>query len=289
MDISTVLRKDRTYSTYKFALLRGTIDICQRNPHLARRKDGRRWFPLGLLVERWLEYYYPIIGSQEFIPQSREEDDSRSSRKIRFRNDFRAVVESYSVMGGMDAFFYDLRTSRIPRELTPPVWRLVKNIARTITDQPMKHLGHSITGDQYSVFTFIKGKRIPNDARIDLDEMCRLLGEFSISDEMMGAFDVLGAYINGEDSIIQRWADFTVGADPTGDLTKERVLAILTTRPSDGREVSDARTFYSSLLGEGSIECVWSGRSIGDSDALHVDHVLPFSVTRNNDLWNLMP
>ena len=34
------------------------------------------------------------------------------------------------------------------------------------------------------------------------------------------------------------------------------------------------------------MECVWSGKIIKKFD---IDHIIPFSFWRNNDLWNLMP
>ena len=37
------------------------------------------------------------------------------------------------------------------------------------------------------------------------------------------------------------------------------------------------------------LSCVWTGGAIKSGRQLEVDHILPFSVWRNNDLWNLMP
>ena len=64
--INSILERDANDATYKFALLRGTIDVCQRYSHLREESDGRVRYPLGLLVERWMLYYYPIIDSPEF-------------------------------------------------------------------------------------------------------------------------------------------------------------------------------------------------------------------------------
>ena len=35
-----------------------------------------------------------------------------------------------------------------------------------------------------------------------------------------------------------------------------------------------------------SLECVWSGKTVKNYD---IDHALPFSIWRNNDIWNLFP
>jgi CRISPR/Cas system Type II protein with McrA/HNH and RuvC-like nuclease domain len=40
------------------------------------------------------------------------------------------------------------------------------------------------------------------------------------------------------------------------------------------------------LKQEGKVFCVWTGNPITSYD---VDHMIPFSVWKNNDLWNLLP
>ena len=58
-NISKIIERDSKTSTYKFALLRGVIDIIQDNsPFLSFSKD-RVHFPTGLLIEKWMLYYYP--------------------------------------------------------------------------------------------------------------------------------------------------------------------------------------------------------------------------------------
>jgi hypothetical protein len=49
------------------------------------------------------------------------------------------------------------------------------------------------------------------------------------------------------------------------------------------RDTSDIR----SILQDG-MECVWSGKVLTRKTS-DIDHVLPFSVWFNNDLWNLLP
>ena len=73
--ITSILERDAKDATYKFALLRGTIDVCQRYSHLREESNERVRYPLGLLVERWVLYYYPIIDSSEFIPQGGSESE----------------------------------------------------------------------------------------------------------------------------------------------------------------------------------------------------------------------
>ena len=37
------------------------------------------------------------------------------------------------------------------------------------------------------------------------------------------------------------------------------------------------------------VNCVWSGRRVTSREHLAIDHVIPYSLWGNNDLWNLLP
>ena len=39
----------------------------------------------------------------------------------------------------------------------------------------------------------------------------------------------------------------------------------------------------------GSLACVWTGKAIKTPQDLHIDHAIPFSLWKNNQLWNLVP
>ena len=66
--ISKIIERVSKSSTYKFALLRGVMDIIQDNSPYITFSDGRVHFPTGLLIEKWLLYYYPILRSDIPIP-----------------------------------------------------------------------------------------------------------------------------------------------------------------------------------------------------------------------------
>lgn len=68
-NISKIIERDSKSTTYKFALLRGVIDIIQENSPYIRMVDNRVHIPTGLLIEKWLLYYYPILESKIIIPQ----------------------------------------------------------------------------------------------------------------------------------------------------------------------------------------------------------------------------
>jgi SOS-response transcriptional repressor LexA len=63
------------------------------------------------------------------------------------------------------------------------------------------------------------------------------------------------------------------------------VIDCLLLAPDQGRNVNDAQKYFKGLDRR---PCVWSHRELSDS-RFDVDHALPFSLWRNNDLWNLFP
>ena len=68
-NIAKIIERDSKVTTYKFALLRGVIDIIQDNSRYISFTEGRVFIPTGLLIEKWILYYYPILESPTYIPQ----------------------------------------------------------------------------------------------------------------------------------------------------------------------------------------------------------------------------
>ncbi len=91
----------------------------------------------------------------------------------------------------------------------------------------------------------------------------------------------MGTWI--QDATILRWAELT--AKISNDRIKPSdVIDCLLTGPVTQREVHAAKKFYDSLKDK---RCVWSDQSIRQKYDL--DHAIPFSLWKNNDLWNLLP
>lgn len=91
----------------------------------------------------------------------------------------------------------------------------------------------------------------------------------------------MGTWI--QDATILRWAELT--AKISGDRIKPSdVIDCLLTVPETKRVVHAAKKFYDSLTDK---RCVWSDQSIPREYDL--DHAIPFSLWKNNDLWNLLP
>lgn len=83
-----------------------------------------------------------------------------------------------------------------------------------------------------------------------------------------------------EDSLVIEWAKETERINKAQRFST--YLELLLTPLEHPRDTSEIRKLYQGR----SIECVWSGKTIKEFE---VDHLIPFSVWKNNDLWNLLP
>jgi hypothetical protein len=200
------------------------------------------------------------------------------------------VTRFYTSRGGLSAFYQDYQAGTFPPEIAGPVLELLKSLRTTITTMPMRYLGRSLFKDEYSIFQFTTGSRFPPGLPIDQQYLIRHAGTFTFSRELFAVFQYLGSFLSGEDSILYRWATFSAGADRSGAVTPELVLERLRTVPETERSILDARRVYLDRFATaGSLECVWTGKAIRTPQHLQIDHAIPFSLWKNNQLWNLLP
>jgi hypothetical protein len=94
ININKILERDSKSTTYKFALLRGTIDLIEEHSPYIYSKDNRAHFPTYLLIEKWLLYYYPIVESDILIPQI------NGSANLAFGPKLRHLTDHYKDIGG---------------------------------------------------------------------------------------------------------------------------------------------------------------------------------------------
>lgn len=279
-NISKIIERDSKTTTYKFALLRSVIDIIQDNSPYTSFSEYRVHFPIGLLIEKWLLYYYPILQSQTVIPQINGENN------LAFGNSFVDIISAYKEIGGFSVFYNDLRNKGIPKNLHNDFFNLVKKLRDTITRMPMKYIGRSISNDYYSIFNFENGVLRKGNSDIDIQFLIQNFGTFSIPKEYYEAFKILGSFINGQDSILFKWAEFSVNASRE-NLSISNVVNEVLKSPITQREIKESKRINREILKrEGQVYCVWTGKKIATYD---IDHLIPFSIWKNNDLWNLLP
>lgn len=278
-NISKIIERDSKTTTYKYALLRGVIDIIQDNSPYISFVENRVQIPTGLLIEKWLMYYYPILQSQISIPQINGETN------LAFTNQLSKLISDYDARGGFSAFYNDLKNKGIPEDLQNDFFELAKKLRDTITKMPMKYIGRSLSNDFYSIFNY-ENQVIRRNSNLDIETLIKDFGTFSIPFEYYEAFKILGSFINGQDSILFKWAEFSINASGN-NLSVHKVLNEVLKCPITLRDIKESKKLYKEILQkEGNVYCVWTGRKISNYD---IDHLIPFSVWKNNDLWNLLP
>ena len=280
-NINKIIERDSKVTTYKFALLRGTIDIIIENSPYIKINRNTVEIPLGLLIEKWLIYYYPLLNSKYILPQINGENNS-----IAFQNQFDIVIKYYNECGGLSAFYNDIRSEGISPQMRVEFINLVKKLKDTITTMPMKYIGRSISNDYYSIYKYYPTRLNRNIQTLNIKWLINSFGFFTIPVEYYEAFKILGSFISGTDNILFKWAEFTTNASHT-DLKTEQVLNEILKSPVSERDVEDVRKVYTSLkISNNNILCVWSNQRI---DEIVIDHMIPFSIWKNNDFWNLLP
>jgi hypothetical protein len=279
-NISKIIERDSKVTTYKFALLRGVIDIIQDNSPYITFSEGRVHFPMGLLMEKWMVYYYPILESSVSIPQI------NGNINLAFETQFNKIIAAYQHNNGLSGFYNDLKNKGIPEHLQPDFMALAKKLNDTITRMPMRYIGNSVYNQDYSIFNYENGSSKRNPSKTDLESLIASFGTFSIPLEYYQAFQILGSFISGQDSILFKWAEFSVNASGK-KLSVENVVTEVLRSPITERDVAESKRIYKNILNkEGKVFCVWTGKAITSYD---VDHIIPFSIWKNNDLWNLLP
>lgn len=279
-NISKIIERDSKVTTYKFALLRGVIDIIQDNSPYITFSDNRVHFSLGLLIEKWMIYYYPILESSVSIPQI------NGNINLAFESQFIKIIAAYKHNNGLSGFYNDLKNKGIPAHIQPELMALARKLNDTITRMPMRYIGNSVYNQDYSIFNYENGNPKRNVMVADIESLIAYFGTFSIPLEYYQAFQVLGSFISGQDSILFKWAEFSVNASGK-KLSVENVVTEVLRSPITERDVAESKRIYKNILNkEGKVFCVWTGKAITSYD---VDHIIPFSIWKNNDLWNLLP
>ena len=281
VNISKIIERDSKTATYKFALLRGTIDIITENSPFIKIGKDEVSLPMGLLVEKWLLYYYPIFEANISIPQI------QGNKNLAFEKQFKEnLVSHYRNKGGYSGFYNDLRNREIDPLIRTEFISLIKNIRDTIAKQPMRYIGGSISNEHYSVYNYEKKRANLSGKSINTATLIQELGSFTIPKEYYDAFKIIGNFISGTNSIIFNWAKFSVNKSNNA-LDLNTVLNEILKDPVTERNVTLSKELYDKALErKGNLFCVWSGKRINKYE---IDHIIPFSVWKNNDLWNLLP
>ena len=258
--IEGVLNHDKKSATYKFALFRALAEIATQSPNsVTWLVDGQVGLPVRYVAEKWLQYYWPLVESRTFIPQLNGEKPD-AGKPIKFRKHLHALVQRYAKAGGYSGF----RIERNKGQLSPDTQKLLRALMADIEDAIIKGPvvfagGALITGRVFGYDAKTRQVLIPNDLWIELSH--------------------LGYWVS--QAVILQWAEKTT---KLGEGIDVATVVNLLLEKEDERSTNEARKLFSGL---GRLECVWTGVTLRES--FDVDHVIPFDLWHNNDIWNLLP
>ncbi|MGD9210221.1 MAG: class I SAM-dependent methyltransferase [Desulfobacteraceae bacterium] len=258
--IEGILNKDKKDATYKLALFRSLAEIAMTHYNSALwLPDGRIAISIQSISEKWLEYYWPIVESNRFIPQKRGEKPD-CPKPMAFRKQLNVIIDLYRKRGGLAVFSTDYRNRRLTKEVQTKVKELFSKLRTTIIKGPVYYAG----GGGSKNFEYDK-----KSASVVMDS--NIWRELSI----------MGSWVL--DATILRWAELTSEISG-GEIRPSEIIDQLLVVPIPEREVFAVKRFYTDISDK---VCVWSAKTIAAK--FDVDHAIPYALWKNNDLWNLFP
>lgn len=266
--IEGILNRDRKVATYKFALFRALAEIATQEPRSARwLLGGRVAVPMERIARRWLLYYWPVFASERFVPQSQAEGAGNHKQPVAFRAPLMALMQAFAgqgAHGGLTAWHLATSSGHLPAETQALERAALQSISNAIRSGPVTYAGGALEGGR--VFEY--------------DPQAKAV---LMSTELWRELCLLGHWII--DAVVVRWAALTERFAYRQGIRSGDVLPLLLARPEPERVTAQARGIY---LEAGLNHCVWSGRAL-TMRHFAVDHVIPFALWGNNDLWNLVP
>jgi hypothetical protein len=221
--IEAIINRDRKVATYKFALLRALCDISQTEYRNVKwHANNQVSIPLGMIAEKWLYYYWPLIDSESLIPQM---NGFENNKQIAFRRQLSALIDAFRTNGGISAFHSAFRSGKLTIEQQNLLLACIQSISDTIVKGPVTFTGGSIEGIA-RVFSFhgsinIKGIRKREDISLKLGEV---FFDASIWRELC----LVGHWIS--EAILLRWAQL-VHEFSNQTIPVANILAHLLTTP----------------------------------------------------------
>ena len=258
--IEGILNHDKKSATYKFALFRALSELATQSPNTVTwLADGKVGLPVRYVCEKWLQYYWPLLESEKFIPQLNGEQRG-IGKSIKFRTNFTLLIDQYRSLGGYSAFRIDRNKGKLSTPAQKILRVVMSDIEQAIVKGPVVYSGGAlISGRVFDYDSKVKQIIIPKDLWIELSH--------------------LGYWIS--QAVIMQWAEKTTKLGEGVDVAS--VINLLLDK-EDERSTVEARKIYSSLP---DLECVWTSASL--KSGFDVDHVIPFDLWHNNDSWNLLP
>lgn len=289
--INHIIENDSTSSTYKYALVKAVIETSQKDSHFLEISGDNVKLPLGLLIEKWFFYYLPFILSKTYQQKSTNRifDKPTEEAIIDFLNDYAKDYDSKDITTIKEIYREirnDWNSNRIRDD--KKFFKIVKNIARIIVTNPMYYLGRTFFQKEYPIFnsqyrTFGHIKYQKDFSRIDLVTQ---FGYFEFKKDFYDVFRYLGSSLIGISTINNKWKEGTLQIKKNIDSSNKNFIdELLNIESIDARDTAFIRKKFKS---KEKLKCIWTGKSYS-LNQIDIDHIIPYSIWGNNDLWNLLP
>jgi hypothetical protein len=183
-----------------------------------------------------------------------------SGKQITFRKRLSQLVALYTKCGGYSAFRIERNKGQLPGDTQRLLGGVMTDITKAIVQGPVEFSGGALkTGYVFGYEARTRQIHIPSDLWIEFSHLGYWIGQ----------------------AVVLQWAEKASRLDENIEVA--HVVRLLLAR-EDERTTIEARQFFGSLS---NLECVWTGARLGEK--WDVDHVIPFDLWHNNDVWNLLP
>jgi HNH endonuclease len=228
-----------------------------------------------------------IIGQD--IPQKR---GGEKNKPLAFRRVFKELTDVYSRRGGFAQLRHDYHNRRLSASDESKYLALLRKLRHTIAIMPMKHLGWSVFKGLYRIVKQPVLSKLPTHRPGQLTPgwIVQNFGVYELRRDYHEAFQKIGGLLLGTDAILYHWAEFTarIQKDPSTPEAFQKIFHTLTKTYEEDRQIKDAKQCYLNTMRREPLYCVWCETRLSTQN-LAIDHLLPFSQTQNNNLWNLVP
>lgn len=305
-----LLEEDRKTTTYKLALIKALAEINLSNSarvrylsptdmdrYLLRSKipdaPHQAAIPMGLIIERVAALYWQIYRSHALNESAPLPAQIGGGRRLEFEEPLKALIRLYQ--GDWLSFRNDFYLGRLAAGSARSLAfiSLARAINKALQRGPIFYAGNSLGNDSSAIagkdgnrlFRLEKGAGFRSlEEAIAPALLDRAAGTFYLPSELWRELNVSAPWLT--EAVTIRWArlssDFSRGGMSPGTVVD------LMTPPEDMRDTNWSRGLFLERIRTGNLHSVWSGVELFPK-TLAVDHMIPWSRTHTNDLWNLMP
>ena len=295
--MSTLLAEESKSASYKYALIRGVINISFEYTNFIetcnQEETDNEWvcIPMGLMIAKWIDYYYLTFEYEKgFKPISTNGKQNTNTTYSAFEELFITYNGHQNGISGLTQIKRDLFNVLLPNDKKNILKELSASL-RVKIKQPIKHYGTNSKPFEYN--DRVKSKSLnSNDSVIAC--LINGYGSIKVDKKFYSCLVKYGRLLLGQDSLLQGWAEYNSKQKHSKTYELKPLsyhLELLTREPETESNTLKAKNYLNKIKVDmyKDFVCLWSKGNKKLDTNYEVDHVIPFSVTSNNDLWNLLP